>query len=101
MSRERDLFDQHEERLDIYERDGGLCRSCGLPVDINSFQISHRIAAAKWCYEKYGREVIDHPLNKATTHPGRCNDGQLITYRDAEREALVAEIRKAIEGGTG
>jgi len=97
MSRERDLFDQHEERLDIYDRDGGLCRTCGLFVDINSFTIAHRIANCKWAIAKYGREVIGHPLNKATTHPGRCNDGVLITYKDAEREALVAEIRKAID----
>jgi hypothetical protein len=63
--------------------------------------VAHRIANCVWAIAKYGREVIDHPLNKATTHPGRCNDAMLCTYRDAEREALVAEIRKAIEGGTG
>jgi hypothetical protein len=97
MSRERDLFDQHEERLEIYARDGGVCRFCSRPVDINSFTIAHRIANCEWAIKKYGRTVIDHPLNKATTHGGCCNDGMLITFKDVEREALVAEIRLAIE----
>ena len=47
---------------------------------------------------KYGREVIEHPLNKACTHPGACNDGMLITFRPVERERLAQAIREKISG---
>jgi hypothetical protein len=92
MTRERQRLETHEQRLAIYERDGGICQFCGKPVDINSFQVAHRIAAAKWCYKKYGKEVIDHPLNKACTHAWACNDGMLITNNPVEREKLVDRI---------
>lgn len=97
MSRERARFETHEERLAIYERDHGLCAYCGRPVDINSFQVAHRISRTKAMLKKYGREIIEHPLNKATTHPGACNDGILITYRPVSREDLVQVIRARIE----
>lgn len=89
-------LDKQQERLAIYYRDGGICQHCGRPVGINEFQLAHRIARAKWAIKKYGLEVIEHPLNKATTHAGRCNDGVLITFRPVEREKLVARIRKEL-----
>ena len=97
MSRERQRIETHEQRLAIYERDQGICQFCHKPVDINSFQVSHKIAAAVWCYKKWGKEIIDHPLNKACTHPGKCNDGMLITFRPIERERLVDEILRDID----
>jgi hypothetical protein len=92
LSRERQRLETHEQRLAIYERDGGLCQFCGKPVDINSFQVAHRIARTVWTLKKYGREVIEHPLNKACTHAGKCNDGVLITNRPMECEALIDRI---------
>jgi hypothetical protein len=97
MSRERQRLETHEQRLAIYERDGGICQFCGKPVDINSFQVAHRIARADWTIKKYGREIIEHPLNKACTHAGKCNDGMLITFRPVEREVLVDEILRDID----
>ena len=99
MSRERQRFETHEQRIAIYERDCGLCAYCGRPVDINSFTVAHRIARTKAMLHKYSREVIEHPLNKATTHPGACNDGVLITYKPVEREHLASLIRARIKDG--
>ena len=98
MSRERERLETHEQRLKIYERDEGTCRYCRKAVDINSFQVAHRIARTKAMLNKYGREVIEHPLNKACTHPGACNDGMLITFRPVERERLAQAIREKISG---
>ena len=92
MTRERARFETHEQRLAIYERDGGICQYCGLPVDINSFQVAHRIASTKWALAKWGREIIEHPLNKATTHPGACNDLIQVTNNPIAREELIDSI---------
>jgi hypothetical protein len=100
MSRERSRFETHEERLAIYKRDHGLCACCSLPVDINSFTVAHRIARTKAMLKKYGREVIEHPLNKACTHPGVCNDGVLITFQPVAREVLIDKILEAIDART-
>ena len=74
MSQERKRFEQHEERLEIYARDRGICQACGKFVDINSFEVAHKIANTVSNRKRFGNNVIDHPLNEATTHPGRCND---------------------------
>lgn len=95
---EKTRLETNEKRLAIYERDGGRCRYCGLPVAVNDFEVAHRIARAKWAVVKYSKEVIEHPLNKACTHRGRCNSGMLITFNPEAREKLVAEIRMAIKG---
>jgi hypothetical protein len=98
MSRERSRLETHEQRLAIYERDGGMCRYCGKRVDINSFQVAHIIAATKWAIKLYGADVIEHKDNKATTHPGACNDLAQITNKTVERERLARAIRAKIDG---
>jgi hypothetical protein len=72
MTRERSHLETHEQRLAIYERDGGICVHCGHYVSINDFQIAHRIARTKWAIKLYGLDVIEHIDNKACTHPGSC-----------------------------
>jgi hypothetical protein len=98
MSRERERLETHEQRLAIYERDRGICRYCGKPVDINSFQVAHLIARVKWAIKLYGADVIEHKDNKATTHPGACNDLAQITNKPVEREKLARSIRAKIDG---
>lgn len=93
---ERKRLEKHEERLDIYYRDNGVCRFCGFHVSIHEFQVSHIIANTKWARKKYGDEVIDHSMNKACTHSGKCNDLIQITNNPVEREMLVDAIRKEI-----
>ena len=98
MSKERKRFEQHEERLRIYARDHGICQSCGEPVNVNSFEIAHRIANTVANRKHYGAEVIDHPLNKATTHPGRCNSAMNCGFRPDECRRIVEAIESEKDG---
>jgi len=82
----------YEERLAIYNRDGGRCRTCGEPVDVNAFEVAHRIADTICNARRFGRAVIDHPLNKATAHAGRCNSRMNIGTNPVECAKLVKEI---------
>ena len=85
----------YEERLAIYSRDGGRCQSCGEMVDINAFQVAHKICNSKAMRHKYGDCIIDHRLNKATTHAGRCNDRQNIGNNPGKCAELVRQIEEA------
>jgi hypothetical protein len=87
----------HEERLAIYERDNGICQHCGRPVNINQFEVAHRICSSKLNIKRFGKAIIDHPLNKATAHPGGCNSGLNIGYRPADCAELVGRIKEAME----
>jgi len=98
MSKERKRFEQDEERLRIYARDHGICQACGEPVDVNAFEIAHRIANTIANRKRYGNEVIDHPLNKATTHPGRCNDAMNCGFRPDECRRIVDAIERSKDG---
>jgi len=81
-----------DERAAIYARDGGRCRACGDPVAFDAFEVAHRIADTICNARRFGRDAIDHPLNKATTHPGRCNSRMNIGTNPVECAKLVAEI---------
>lgn len=94
---DRGWYDLYEERIRIYVRDHGICQACGEPVDINIFQVAHKIANTLSNRKRFGDEVIDHPLNKATTHPGRCNDKMNCGFRPDECAEIVEAIRKAKE----
>lgn len=85
----------YEERLSIYSRDSGICQACGDPVDINSFEVAHRIANTKANRKRFGAHVIDHSLNKATTHPGRCNSAMNIGNNPGKCAELIRRIEEA------
>lgn len=93
MSAERKRFEQAEERLGIYTREHGICQACGKPVPMGSFEVAHRIANTVGNRKRFGAEVIDHPLNKATTHPGRCNDAMNCGFKPDECKRIVEAIR--------
>lgn len=97
MSKERKRLEQYEERLRIYSRDHGICQACGKPVVVNNFEIAHKIANTVVNRKHYGAEVIDHPLNKATTHPGRCNDAMNCGFRPDECRRIVEAVRLSKE----
>jgi hypothetical protein len=84
----------YEERLAIYSRDGGRCQTCGDMVDINSFTVAHKIAATKCNYKRFGAHIIDHRLNKATTHAGRCNDRQNIGNNPGKCAEMIRQIEE-------
>lgn len=95
MSVERKRFEQAEERLRIYTRDHGICQACGKPVPMDGFEVAHRICSSVANYRRFGAEVIDHPLNKATTHPGRCNSAMNCGFKPNECERIVEAVKAA------
>ena len=92
MGKERKKLDLWEERLAIFSRDKGICQACHKPVSINEFQVSHKICSSVANYKRFGARVIDHPLNKATTHPGRCNDAMNCGFKPDKCREIVDAI---------
>ena len=88
----------YEERLSIYSRDGGICQACGLPVDINSFEVAHKICQSKMNVKRFGRSVIDSPHNKACTHRGRCNDAMNCGFKPDKCAEIVALVQADWKG---
>jgi len=82
-----------ERREAVLIRDGFRCRRCGK----RATQTAHRIAQTKTWVRKYGRKVIDHPMNLVSVCSLACNDSFNIGNKPEEREALVKEIKEAIE----
>lgn len=85
-------LDAQEEREAIYRRDGGICQTCKKPVAFDAFELAHRIANTKANRRRWGAEIIDHPLNKATTHRGRCNSATNIGGNPGACAELVDRI---------
>ena len=88
-------------RGDIYEAQGGRCATCQQSILFSEGQLAHKIPEVVWAIEKYGKSVVDHPMNKAMTHGGFCNDQQNIQNHPLECDELAAEIRKEIDDGKG
>lgn len=72
----------------IRNRDKGICQACGKYCWTNG-NIAHRIAETKPNIKKYGREIIDHPYNKAWTCFGNgCNDSFNIGNKPTKSKEL-------------
>lgn len=86
-------LDAYEERVAIYNRDGGRCQcGCNERVPFDAFELAHRIANTKANRRRWGNAVVDHPLNKAVAlreHNSRLNIGG----NPAACAELVARIR--------
>lgn len=98
---ERKRFEIWEERIELYVRDKGICQSCNKPVGINNFEIAHCICKSKANRRKFGAHVINHPLNKRVTHPGRCNDAMNCGNNPAACAAIVRAIALDDEARAG
>jgi hypothetical protein len=94
---ERQKLALHEERLSIYSRDGGICQACGLPVDINSFEVAHKICQSKMNVKRFGRAVIDSPHNKACTHRGACNSSMNCGFKPDKCAEIVALVQADVK----
>jgi len=90
-------FASQDEREALYNRARGHCQTCGKPVAFGAFELAHCIAATKANRRRYGAAVIDHPLNKRVTCPGRCNSRQNCGGDPAACAAIVREIKEATE----
>ena len=95
---ERQKLDLYEERLEMYNRVGGICEVCGKYIPMNDFEIAHRIPNSPTWLKKYGKEIIDHRFNKCPTHK-ECNCKVLLANQIVERELLVDRILADIDKG--
>jgi hypothetical protein len=87
--------EKHDEWEAIYERDGGICQTCGKPVEWNHAQTAHCIADTKANRSRSGDHIIDHPLNRKLTHGGPCNDAQNIGNNPGKCAELIRRIEEA------
>jgi len=86
-----------ELRSYIFARDAYRCRSCRLSVYRSGFpQIAHRIANTKANVKRYGKEVIDHPLNLAAACSLSCNAKMNIGFKTREADELAEKIRNLL-----
>jgi hypothetical protein len=88
-------LDAFDERTALYAQARGHCQTCGNPVAFDAFQLAHCIANSKANRRKYGAHIIDHPMNKRVTCPGRCNDAQNCGFDPGKCAAIVREIRES------
>ena len=97
-------------------RDFWHCQSCGKKVDIQDYQIAHRIKQDKtqkgrgsvahvrqWLVDHYGldmstteivSDIINHPANVCVTCCSRCNDSMNIFNKPVARDSLLRKIMK-------
>lgn len=91
-------FLANEQREDLFRAAEWLCVVSGRPLRSGMPQLAHRVARTKARLEKYGSEVIDHPLNLVPVRGLRENDACNIGNRPAEARALLDRIIKIITG---
>jgi len=94
---QRQRFEISEQRIEIYTRDKGRCQSCGELVPFDCFEVAHRIADTVANRKRWGDEVVDHIMNKATTHRGKCNAAQNCGYNPMQSSALAELIHQVKE----
>jgi 5-methylcytosine-specific restriction endonuclease McrA len=98
---ERQQFEVLEQRAEIFKRDCYTCQHCGLSVfQYGTPQLAHLIAQTKANLKRYGKAVIHHPLNMASTCSLECNAAMNIGMNPGKVKALVREIESVIDKGT-
>ena len=97
-------------------RDFWHCQTCGKKVDINNYQIAHKIKQDKtqkgrgsvahvrqWLLDKYGLDmtateivanIINHPYNVCVTCSSSCNDEQNLFNKPVPMDRLLEKIMK-------
>jgi hypothetical protein len=94
-------LDRYDERTLMYDQAGGRCASCQETVIFSEMELAHKIAKTKSNVRKYGRTVIDHAMNKAVTHRGKCNDAQNIGFNTCAADALAFDINTELRKASG
>jgi hypothetical protein len=75
------------------------CASCNKKFKAgDKIELAHKVKAGKYNYKKYGKGIIDHVINLAATHPGKCNDKQNMSRaaHPIEAEKLIINIKNCI-----
>jgi hypothetical protein len=80
----------------------GRCAKCGAILNDGTIcDLAHILPQRKWLINKYGKDIIHHPLNmKVTCHNDNCNSGvQMSPNKTALVEKHIEMIKEAIENG--
>jgi len=78
-----------------YEEQGGVCAGCKKDMDKDEFlHLAHILPQRKWLINKYGEEIIHHPMNMKLTHANDlCNQRvQMSPNKTGIVEKHVKEI---------
>ena len=76
----------------VRSRDNGICQNCGTYCWENG-NIAHRISQSKHNIKVYGKDIIDHPLNKLwTCFSFTCNDSFNIGNNPGKSKFLMSII---------
>lgn len=91
---ERQRFKAQQQRVRIWNREQGRCFVCGG----EGYELAHRIPKTKAYLKRYGKEIIEHDLNKLLTCSA-CNQSVLIDPKTHPIEAaeLVEQIKARLE----
>jgi 5-methylcytosine-specific restriction endonuclease McrA len=90
-----------EMRMEKFHEQGGLCGSCGKPINVTDSELAHRIPKRRWTLAKWGPMILHHRKNLVLTHPGACNDAASIGNHPVEMDRLAREIGDGILDGSG
>lgn len=83
-----------EARMVVYARDQGMCRECERPAPYG--HCAHVIPRTKGNVRRYGRRIMDHPLNLRWACSQTCNDLLSRSNHPLYKTALLAEISAAL-----
>jgi len=98
----------HETRMKVIIRDMYTCVNCGKQVGLGRIQVAHKIrngsGSIKWLQsfilnkdKKWLQEnILDNPMNLATTCSLYCNDSQNIFFDEIKSRQLVFKIMSTL-----
>jgi len=74
----------------------GKCAACGKYFKYgDKIELAHILPQRKWIIEKYGSDVIHHPMNMKATHSGDCNSD--VQMSPNHTELVEAHVKAIIE----
>ena len=87
-----------KKKVDKYYEQNARCHVCHRSLYFHQCQWAHIIPATKGYLNKYGVDVIHHPLNGRITCP-KCNQKVLMDPKTHPIEAaeLVAKIQEELD----
>ena len=85
-----------EQRETVYQKQGGRCAFCGMPMTFLDFELAHVLAETKDNIHKFGFEIVDDVRNKRATHRGECNSGVLMNPDSVQAKEHAECIKEAI-----